>query len=71
MDYSQYSYLTQKTVFFTLQSLLTDEQIASAPVLVLGNKIDVAGAASEDELRHLFGLHGQTTGKVNKLSLSS
>ena len=53
-----------------LQSLLTDEQIASAPVLVLGNKIDVAGAASEDELRHLFGLHGQTTGKVNKLSLS-
>lgn len=46
-----------------LDSLLTDEQIASAPVLVLGNKIDVAGAASEDELRHIFGMHGQTTGK--------
>ncbi|KAL5017817.1 hypothetical protein ScPMuIL_003539 [Solemya velum] len=46
-----------------LDSLLTDEQVASAPVLVLGNKIDIAGAASEDEIRHLFGLHGQTTGK--------
>ena len=47
-----------------VQSLLTDEQIAAAPVLILGNKIDMPGAASEDELRHMFGLHGQTTGKV-------
>lgn len=46
------------------QSLLTDEQVANAPVLILGNKIDKAGAASEDEIRHWFGLHGQTTGKV-------
>jgi GTP-binding protein SAR1 len=46
-----------------LDSLLTDEQIANAPVLILGNKIDIPGAASEDELRHVFGLHGQTTGK--------
>lgn len=46
-----------------LDSLLTDEQISNAPVLILGNKIDVAGAASEDEVRHVFGLHGQTTGK--------
>jgi len=46
-----------------LDSLLTDEQIAGAPVLVLGNKIDIAGACSEDEIRHYFGLHGQTTGK--------
>jgi len=34
-------------------------------VLILGNKIDKAGAASEDEIRHWFGLHGQTTGKVS------
>ena len=47
-----------------LQSLLQDEQIASAPVLILGNKIDVRGAASEDEIRHVFGLHGLTTGRV-------
>ncbi|KAK2146376.1 hypothetical protein NP493_3643g00002 [Ridgeia piscesae] len=46
-----------------IQSLLTDEQISNAPVLILGNKIDIPGAASEDEIRHIFGLHGQTTGK--------
>lgn len=49
-------------VFF--QSLLTDEQLANVPVLILGNKIDKPGAASEDELRNFFGLYGQTTGKV-------
>ena len=47
------------------QSLLADEQIAAAPVLILGNKIDVPGAGSEDEIRHLFGLHGLTTGKAS------
>ena len=46
-----------------LDSLLTDEQLANCPVLVLGNKIDRPGAASEDELRQIFGLYGQTTGK--------
>jgi len=46
-----------------LDSLLTDEQVANAPVMILGNKIDIPGAASEDEIRHIFGLHGQTTGK--------
>lgn len=44
---------------------MTDEQVANAPCLVLGNKIDKPGAASEDEIRHWFGLHGQTTGRVN------
>lgn len=48
-----------------LDSLLTDEQVAGCPVLVLGNKIDIPGAASEDEIRTVFGLHGQTTGKGN------
>jgi len=46
-----------------LDSLLTDEQLANCPVLILGNKIDIPGAASEDEIRSYFGLHGQTTGK--------
>jgi GTP-binding protein SAR1 len=46
-----------------LHSLISDEQIASAPILILGNKIDVPGAASEDEIRHFFGLHSLTTGK--------
>lgn len=49
-----------------LNSLLTDEQLANCPVLILGNKIDRPGAASEDELRNVFGLYGQTTGKVSK-----
>lgn len=46
-----------------LQSLLTDEQLANCPVLILGNKIDRPGALSEEEIRGYFGLHGQTTGK--------
>lgn len=47
-----------------LDTLLTDEQLSTCPVLVLGNKIDKPGAASEDELRAFFNLYGQTTGKV-------
>lgn len=47
-----------------LDSLLTDETLANCPVLILGNKIDKMGAASEDELRNFFGLYQQTTGKV-------
>jgi len=46
-----------------LDSLLTDETLANCPVLILGNKIDKMGAASEDELRNFFGLYQQTTGK--------
>jgi len=48
-----------------LDSLLQDEQVASAPVLILGNKIDKPGAASEDELRYYMGLQGLTTGTGN------
>lgn len=46
-----------------LDALLTDEQLASCPVLILGNKIDQAQAISENELRQYFELFGQTTGK--------
>lgn len=48
-----------------LDGLLSDEQISDVPILVLGNKIDVPRAISEDELRQIFGLHGHTTGKGN------
>jgi len=44
--------------------MLTDETIANIPLLILGNKIDRPEAISEDALRGIFGLHGQTTGKV-------
>uniref|UniRef100_A0A2K6SXZ2 small monomeric GTPase n=1 Tax=Saimiri boliviensis boliviensis TaxID=39432 RepID=A0A2K6SXZ2_SAIBB len=46
-----------------LQSLMTDETIANVPILILGNKIDRPEAISEERLREMFGLYGQTTGK--------
>lgn len=46
-----------------LDSLLSDESLSACPVLILGNKIDKPGAASEDELRNYFGLFQMTTGK--------
>lgn len=49
-----------------LDSLLLDEALRNCPVLILGNKIDKPGAASEDHLRNFFGLCQFTTGKVNK-----
>ena len=54
-----------------LDYLLTDEQLANCPILILGNKIDIAGAASEEELLSAFGLYGQITGKGKVLTSSS
>ncbi|VDD82256.1 unnamed protein product [Mesocestoides corti] len=46
-----------------LDSLIMDQQVANAPILVLGNKIDVPSAVSEAVLRSHLGLDGQVTGK--------
>jgi len=46
-----------------LESLLDDEQVASCPVLVLGNKIDKQTAISEEQLKATLGIYGLTTGK--------
>jgi len=46
-----------------LDGLLGSEELAEVPFLVLGNKIDMGRAASEDELRIHLGLHNNTTGK--------
>jgi len=46
-----------------LDSLLSDDSLADVPFLVLGNKIDLPEAASEDELRYGLGLTNLTTGK--------
>ncbi|KAI6698920.1 hypothetical protein NL676_019039 [Syzygium grande] len=48
-----------------LDALLTDESLSKVPFLVLGNKIDIPYAASEDELRYYMGLTSFTTGKGN------
>ncbi|KAL9265966.1 GTP-binding protein SAR1A-like protein [Drosera capensis] len=46
-----------------LDALLSDEALANVPFLILGNKIDIPYAASEDELRYALGLTSFTTGK--------
>ncbi len=45
-----------------LNSLLLSEELKDVPFLVLGNKIDIGVAASEDDLRYQLGLT-QTYGK--------
>lgn len=46
-----------------LDGLLKSDDLADVPFLVLGNKIDMGKAASEDELRIQLGLYQTTTGK--------
>jgi len=45
-----------------LDALLTSEELATVPFLVLGNKIDLGRAASEEDLRYQLGLY-ETYGK--------
>lgn len=51
-----------------LDSLLSDEQVANCPIVILGNKVDKPSAAGEEELKHIFGIFGLVTGKSSKLS---
>ena len=46
-----------------LDGLLNEDSLAGVPFLILGNKIDIPSAASEDELRQMLGLNNYTTGK--------
>jgi GTP-binding protein SAR1 len=52
-----------------LDGLLSCDDLGEVPFLILGNKIDLGRAASEDELRIGLGLHQNTTGK-GKVALS-
>merc|ERR1719271_1717441 len=44
-----------------LQGLLEEQSLANVPFVVLGNKIDIPTAASEDELRNALGLYSHMT----------
>ncbi len=44
-----------------LRQLLESAELATVPLAVLGNKIDIPNAASEDELRSAFGLQSHLT----------
>eukprot|EP00210_Caulerpa_lentillifera_P006158 g5885.t1 len=46
-----------------LDALLSDESLADIPFLILGNKIDIPNACSEEDIRHYLGLTNYTTGK--------
>lgn len=49
-----------------LSHLLTSEDLAKVPFLILGNKIDLKQAINEDQLIRQLGLHLLTTGKESK-----
>merc|ERR1711957_711704 len=44
-----------------LHRLLEEQSLANVPFVVLGNKIDIPVAASEDELRNALGLYSHMT----------
>lgn len=48
-----------------LDALLLSEELANVPFLVLGNKIDLGSAPSEEDLRYQLGLY-ETYGKESK-----
>jgi len=56
-----------------LISLAQDEQVATAPILVLGNKIDKPNALSEEQLKYYLGIQNICTGKgqVSRSDLST
>jgi len=49
------------------EAILNTPELAKVPIVILGNKIDISKAVSEDELRLSLGLATKTNFGVNKL----
>ena len=48
-----------------LDGILREQMTEKCPVLILGNKIDIPSAASEEQIKEYFNLYSHTTGKKN------
>lgn len=46
-----------------LAALLSTDDLNNVPFVVLGNKVDKAGACSEEQLKDILGIRDSTTGK--------
>lgn len=53
-----------------LDSLLGDQTLAEVPFLILGNKIDMPRAASEEELRTALGIQHLLTGRGTNVPIN-
>lgn len=53
---------------YELDMLLRSEELAKTPFVILGNKIDLPRAVSEEELTTAMGLNGLLTGKNVKVT---
>ena len=51
-----------------LNKILNTVELAKVPIVILSNKIDINGAAGEDELRLNFGLANKTQFGIEKVS---
>lgn len=56
-----------RCAFLVFQALLETDELRNVPFLILGNKIDLPTAVSEQDLRQALGLM-QTTGKGSAVS---
>lgn len=62
--------LSPQNIYFETVEQSTPFQVAHVPIAVVGNKIDRAGALSEEQLKWSLGLQHLCTGKGQSASSS-